>query len=38
MFVAEMPSAGTISGGSVNPTTPENLVSLTFGFLRGKPA
>jgi hypothetical protein len=40
VFVAEMPTAGTISGGSVNPnaTTPVNLVRRTFGFLRGKPA
>ena len=40
MFVAEMPTAGTISGGSVNPnpTTPVNAVSLTFGFfVPGKP-
>jgi hypothetical protein len=40
MFVAEMPTADTISGGSVNPnpTRPVNSVSLTFGFfLRGKP-
>ena len=40
VFVAEMPTAGTISGGSVNPnpTTPVNSVSLRFGFfLRGKP-
>jgi hypothetical protein len=40
VFVAEMPTAGTISGGSVNPnsTTPVNAVSLTLGFfLRGKP-
>jgi hypothetical protein len=40
VFVAEMPTAGTISGGGVspNPTNPANSVSLTFGFfLRGKP-
>jgi hypothetical protein len=40
VFVTEMPTAGTISGGSVNPnpTTPVNSVSLTFGFfLQGKP-
>jgi hypothetical protein len=36
-----MPTAGTLSGGSVNPspTNPANSVSLTFGFfLRGTPA
>jgi hypothetical protein len=41
VFVAEMPTGGTISGGSVNPNpaNPVNAVSLTFGFfLRGKPA
>ena len=36
MFVAETPTAGTVSGGSVNPnpTGPVNSVSPTFGFFR----
>jgi len=32
VLVAQMPTASTISGGSVNPTTPVNSASLTFGF------